>query len=121
MAETILSHERLQECPRVTVVRIRGDVMATINGREVERDFDIVLEAEKPRHVLLDLSGVAYGDSSFFSSLLFWREELTKRKGNLVLFALRPELMSTMRVLALDRLLTPKPDQASALASLPNP
>jgi anti-anti-sigma factor len=118
MVERNLSHERLSDSPRVAVVRIFGDVDAA-SGRAVESYFDGVLQSEQPRHVLLDLGGVTFGDSSFFSSLLFWREELTKRSGKLVLFALRPELFSTMRILALDRVLTITPDQAAALASLP--
>ena len=118
MAEVNLSHERVQEGPRVAVVRIGGDIDST-NGRAVESYFDTVLQAEQPRHVLLDLGGVTFGDSAFFSSLLFWREELLKDGGKLVLFALRPELISTMRILTLDRVLTIKPDRAAALASLP--
>ncbi len=117
MADANVSHERLQESPRVTVVRIHGDVEAS-NGRAVESAFEAALQAEQPRHVLLDLGGVTFGDSAFFSSLLFWREEMTKRGGRLVLFGLRPELQSTMRILTLDRLLILKPDQAAALASL---
>jgi stage II sporulation protein AA (anti-sigma F factor antagonist) len=118
MAEVQLSHERRQESPRVVVVRIRGEVDA-VSGRTVESYFDTVLESEQPRHVLLDLEGVTFGDSAFFSSVLFWREELTKRGGKLILFAPRPELLSTMRILTLDRVLTIKPDQETALASLP--
>jgi anti-anti-sigma factor len=118
MVEVKLRHERVQESPRVVVVHVEGDIDA-LNGRAVENYFDTVLQGEQPRHVLLDLSGVTFGGSAFFSSLLFWREELTKRGGKLVLFALRPELISTMRILTLDRVLTIKPDQDAALASLP--
>ena len=118
MAEVKLSHERARESPRVAVVRIHGEVDST-NGRAVESYFDTVLQDEQPRHVLLDLGGVTFGDSAFFSSLLFWREELTKRGGKLIMFAPRPELISTMRILALDRVLTIRPDQAAALAGLP--
>ena len=118
MAQINLCHERLQESSRVAVVRIDGEVDFS-NGPAVESYFDAVLEDEQPRHVLLDLGGVTFAASTFFSTLLFWREELTKRGGKLVLFALRPELTSTMRILSLDRVLTIKPDQAEALASLP--
>jgi len=118
MVKVRLSDERVQESPRVVAVRIHGDVDSS-NCHAVEEYFDAVLEREQPRHVLLDLGGVTYGASAFFSSLLFWREELTKRGGKLVLFALRPEVLSTMRILALDRVLTVKPDRAAALAGLP--
>jgi stage II sporulation protein AA (anti-sigma F factor antagonist) len=117
MVNVNLSDERVQESPRVVVVRIHGEIDSS-NGKAVEEYFETVLEREQPRHVLLDLGGVTYGDSAFFSSLLFWREELTKRGGQLVLFALRPEVLSTMRILALDRVLTVKPDRAAAQAGL---
>jgi stage II sporulation protein AA (anti-sigma F factor antagonist) len=118
MAGVNLSHERVQDAPRTVVVRIQGDVDVS-NGQTVESYFDTVLQEEQPRHVLLDLGGVTFGGSAFFSSLLFWREEMTKRGGKLILFAPRPELFSTMRILTLDRVLTTKPDQAAAVASLP--
>ena len=118
MADATLSHERVQESPRVTVVRIHGDVEAS-NGRAVESAFEAALQADQPRHVLLDLGGVTFGDSAFFSSLLFWREEMTKRGGKLVLFGLRPELLSTLRILTLDRVLTIRPDREAAVAGLP--
>jgi phenylacetate-CoA ligase len=51
--------------------------------------------------------------------LLVCREEVMKRGGELVLFALRPELFSTMRILTLDRVLSIRADQAAALAPLP--
>ena len=118
MTEVNLSHERVHESPRIVVVRIDGEIHYG-TGRAIESYFDTVLESEQPRHVLLDLGGVSYGDSSFFSTLLFWREEMTKRGGKLVLFALQPHVHSTLRILALDRVLAIKPDQAAALASLP--
>src|SRR5438270_10550574 len=102
MAEVKLSHECVQESPRVAVIRLVGEIDSQ-NGRAVESYFDTVMQNEQPRHVLLDLGGVTFGDSAFFSSLLFWREELTKRSGKLVLFAARPELLSTMRILTIDR------------------
>jgi stage II sporulation protein AA (anti-sigma F factor antagonist) len=118
MPELSLSHETVQESPRVVVVRIGGDVDIS-NARQLEGHFDSVLQGAQPKHVLLDLSGVPFGDSAFFSALLFCKEEVTKRGGKLVLFGLRPELFSTMRILTLDRVLTIRPDQAAALAMLP--
>jgi anti-anti-sigma factor len=118
MPDLSLSHERVQESPRVVLVRIGGDVDIG-NARQLEGHFDSVLQGEQPKHVLLDLSGVPFGDSAFFSALLFCKEEVTKRGGKLVLFGLRPELFSTMRILTLDRVLTIRPDQAAALAALP--
>ena len=118
MPDLNLSHETVQESPRVVAVRVGGDVDSG-NARQLEGYFDSALQGAQPKHVLLDLSGVSFGDTTFFSALLFCKEELTKRGGKLVLFGLRPELFSTMRILTLDRVLTIRPDQAAALAALP--
>ena len=117
MPELHLNHETVQESPPIVVIRIKGEVDMG-NAREVEGHFDSVLQGSQPKHILFDLSGVPFGDSAFFSALLVCREEMMKRGGELVLFALRPELFSTMRILTLDRVLTIQPDQAAAMAAL---
>jgi len=118
MPELIFSHEKVNDSPRIVIVRIDGEVDMG-NAREVEGHFDSVLQETQPKHMLLDLSGVPFGDSAFFSALLVCREEVMKRGGELILFSLRPELFSTMRILTLDRVLSIRADQAAALAALP--
>jgi anti-anti-sigma factor len=113
-----VSHEKVLESPRAVIIRIAGEVDET-NGRRAESYFDEVLRADQPRHVLLDLSDLTFASTAFFSPLLFWKDEVVKRGGSLVLFGLRPEIQRTMRIFTLDRLLTIWPDRASALASLP--
>jgi len=117
MAELNLTRETLQPSPKVVVLRIAGELDES-NGRKVETYFDDTVAAEAPRDVLMDLSGLAFAGSIFFGSLLFWREELAKGGGTLVLFGLRPEVASTMRIFALDRLVTICDDQAAALAKV---
>src|SRR5579884_1371677 len=116
--ELNMSHQALRDAPRVVQVRIGCDVESG-NGQEVEKYFNYVLQSERPRHVLLDLGGVAFGDTAFFSLLLFWNEEVQKAGGKLVLFGVRPELHSTLRLLSFDKFLTIRPDQEAALAALP--
>jgi anti-anti-sigma factor len=118
--ELNLSHENVQDSPRIVKVRIGCDVEAG-NGQAVEKYFNYVVQSEQPRHVLLDLGGVTFGDTAFFSLLLFWNEEVSKKGGKLVLFGVRPELHSTLRLLSFDKFLTIRPDQAAALAALPAP
>jgi anti-anti-sigma factor len=118
MPEVKLSQQTVQESPRVIVVRIAGEADAT-NGPHMESYFNEMLQAAQPQHVLLNLDDLTFSGSAFFSSLLFWREEMTKRGGVLVLFGLRPEIASTMRILTLDRVLTVRPDQQAALTALP--
>src|SRR4051812_34416456 len=98
MAAPKFSRVRIQESPPVLAIRIGGEVGGP-NGRQAEAYFDESIQAEQPRHVLLDLGDLTFADSGFFSSLLFWREEMMKRGGALVLFGLRPEIASTLRIL----------------------
>jgi stage II sporulation protein AA (anti-sigma F factor antagonist) len=115
MADLQLSRQTVQESPKVVCWRIAGELDEN-NGRQVESYFDELVQAEQPRHVLLDLSGLIFAGSSFFGSLLFWKEEVGKNGGSLVLFGLRPEVASTMRIFALDRVLSICDDQQAALA-----
>ncbi len=113
-----LSQQALRHAPKVIVLSIAGEAEAS-NGLQLEQYFDQVVQAEQPRHVLLDLSGLTFAGSAFFSSLLFWREEMTGRGGLLVLYGLQPEVASTLRILTLDRVLTVRPDRQAALLALP--
>jgi anti-anti-sigma factor len=117
MFDLKLSRQTLLQSPKVVMVSLVGEVEFT-NGLQAEQYFDTMLQEDQPKNVLLDLSGLTFASSVFFSSLLFWREELTRRGGRLVLYALRPEIASTMRILGLDRVLTICPDQPSGLDAL---
>jgi anti-anti-sigma factor len=120
MSKQQFSRQKVPGRPEVLILGMTGEIGRDI-GRQAEVYFDESLQAEQPRHVLLDLSGLTFGDSAFYASLLFWKEEMVKRGGTLVLFGLSPELASTLRLLTLDRHLTICPDQAAALAALPGP
>jgi anti-anti-sigma factor len=117
MPDLRLIRQTLAQSPRVVLVSIAGQVNVA-NGLQAEQYFDKVLQEEKPRHVLLDLHGLTFAGSLFFSSLLFWREKLAAQGGQLVLFGLRPEINSTLRIMALDQVLTIRADQPSALAAV---
>ena len=117
MFDLKLSRETLLPSPKVVMVSLVGEVEFT-NGLQAEQFFDRMLQEDQPRHVILDLSGLTFASSVFFSALLFWRDELTRREGRLVLYGLSPEIASTMRILGLDRVLTICPDQPSALDAL---
>jgi len=117
MSEISLSHETLQESPKILRLSIagRGDYD---NGRQIETYFDQMIESDRPRHVLLDLSELAYAGSSFFGSMLFWRETMTNQGGVLVLYGLHPHVASALRICALDRVLKICPDRQSALQAV---
>lgn len=113
MAEVELKQETVQDSPKVVVMRIVGEVDES-NGRQVETYFNELVDGEKPHDVLMDLSGLTFAGSGFFGSLLFWKEEIVKGGGQLVLFSLRPEIASTMRIFSLDKVVTISEDQQSA-------
>ena len=119
MASIDLKQETIQPSPKIVLLTISGELDET-NGRQVESYFNNLIDTEKPRHVLVDLTGLAFAGSSFFGSLLFWKEELAKGKGMLVLFSLRQEIASTMRLFSLDRVITICPDRQAALDKLPS-
>jgi anti-anti-sigma factor len=117
MASAKLSRQQLPQAPGVLVIAVSGDVDGS-NSDEIERFFDSALEQDKPQHVLLDLTGLTFASTEFYSCLVFWRDELGRRGGKLVLYGLPAIIASTLRIFSLDRVLTNRPDQAAALAEL---
>jgi len=117
MLDLKLSRKPLEQSPKVVIVTLAGQA-EFCNGLRAEEYFDRMLQEDEPRHVLLDLRDLTFADSAFFSSLLFWRAGLASQGGQLVLYGLRPEIASTLRVMALDRVLTIRPDQSSAIDAL---
>jgi stage II sporulation protein AA (anti-sigma F factor antagonist) len=113
-----IGRERVRESPRVVVLRIAGDV-DYLNVEGVEKAFSDLLEAEQPRHVLLDVSGLTFVVTPFLGSLLFWKEKVTQEGGRLILYGLRPALEYPMRAMRLHRVLTFCPDRDVALTQLP--
>ena len=117
MVPLSLGREVVQESPKVVSLRIAGDV-DYLNVAHVERAFNDVLEAEQPRHVLLDLGGLTFMVTPFLGSLLYWKEEVTKRGGKLALYGMKPAIASTMRLVRLDRVLPFWANREDALANL---
>ena len=113
MSDIRLEHETVQTDPKIVLMRIAGEVDGT-NGRQVETYFNDLIDSEKPHDVLVDLSSLSFAGSGFFGSLLFWKEEVANAGGQLVLFGLRPEIASTMRIFSLDRVVTICEDQQAA-------
>jgi stage II sporulation protein AA (anti-sigma F factor antagonist) len=118
MSDVKLSHQTVQESPKVVVLKIVGEADEG-HGRRIEHHFDDLMKKEQPRHILLDLAELTFAGSSFFSSLLFWRESLAHQGGKLLLVSVRPEVASTLRMVSLDRFLPMYPDPQTALAALP--
>jgi anti-anti-sigma factor len=117
MSQLQLTHEVVQKSPKVVTMALAGELDHS-NGKTAEEYFDGLWAKESPRHVLLDLSKLTFAGSVFFSALLFWRETLKTAGGQLALFAPTSEVLSTMRLFTMDRILTIYPDRAAALAAV---
>ena len=114
MFDLKLNQQILRQAPKVVSVSLAGEVDIN-NGLQAEEYFDRMLQQDQPQHVLLDLGDLTFAGSVFYSSLLYWRKELTRRGGQLVLYGLRPEIAGSMRIMGLDHVLTIRADQPSAL------
>ena len=117
MSQHQLSHETVTESPKVVCLAIGGELDHS-NGQEAEAYFDDLWQKESPRHLLLDLSELTFAGSVFFSTLLFWRETVTSGGGKLVVIAPTSEVLSTMRLFTIDRMLTICPDRETAEAEV---
>lgn len=117
MPKLQLSHAVVQESPKVLCFRIAGDV-DYLDVTPLEERAGQVLRQEQPRHVLLDLGGLSFVVTPFLGSLLFWKDEVSKAGGQLVLFGLTTSTDCAVRHLRLDRVLTICKDREAALAAL---
>jgi anti-anti-sigma factor len=118
MSQLTLTRQMLSEVPGVLVVRVAGTLDGD-NGRSVDDYVKESLQVEQPRHVLLDCGGLPYAPSAFLGSLLFWKDQIRKQGGMLVLFAVQSLVADILQVAGLHRLFTLTADQETALAALP--
>jgi anti-anti-sigma factor len=118
MAKLTLTRQMLSEVPGVLVVRLAGTVDSD-NGRSVDEYMKESFQALQPTNVLLDCSNLAYVPSAFLGSLLFWKEQISKRGGRLVLFAVQSFVADILQAVGFTRLFSLSADQDSALAALP--
>jgi anti-anti-sigma factor len=118
MTKLTLTRQMIREVPRVLVIRLAG-TLDTDNGKRVDDYVKESFQSEQPCHVLLDFSDLPYVPSVLLGSLLFWKDQIGKRGGALVLFAVQSFVADLLRTVGFHRLFTLTPDQETALAALP--
>jgi anti-anti-sigma factor len=119
MAKLTLTRQMLSDVPGVLVVRLAGTVDGD-NGRSVDEYMKESFQSLQPSNVLLDCSSLAYVPSAFLGSLLFWKDQISKRGGRLVLFAVGSFVADILQAVGFTRLFTLSADQQTALAALPS-
>jgi len=86
------------------VVNVQGDVdMATAPQF---RTLLLQSAAESVGPLLLDLSGVAYMDSSGVGTMVYLKREIERRGRQLVLIGLQPRVRGVLEITHLDRFFT---------------
>jgi anti-anti-sigma factor len=118
MAKLTLTRQMIREVPRVLVVRLTG-TFDSDNGRSVDEYMKESFQVEQPCHILLDCGGLAYAPSAFLGSLLFWKDQVGKRGGRLILFGLQSLVANIFHAVGFHRLFTLTANQETALAALP--
>jgi anti-anti-sigma factor len=118
MTKLTLTRQMIREVPGVLVVRLAGTLDGH-NGRSVDEYMKESFQVEQPCHVLLDCGALAYAPSAFLGSLLFWKDQVGKRGGMVVLFGLQSLVADILHAVGFHRLFTLTADQETALAALP--
>ncbi len=100
---------------RSVVVQAVGDIDLH-RSSEFQRGL-LELAASKPHQIVLDLSGVAYMDSSGVASLVKLLARVRRGKGVLKLAGLRPRVRSVFEITRLDTVFEIFADTQEALKS----
>jgi anti-sigma B factor antagonist len=117
MATFEMRHQLVRETPRVLLLELAGEARY-LDLAATESYFSQALAETQPQHVLLDMAGVTFMVTPFLGSLLFWKEEVARRGGRLILCGLGPRMESLVRLVRLDRLLTLCATRDEALSQL---
>jgi len=102
-----------QAGPQTTIVAVRGEVTFA-NVGALER----ALAAEAAAHVLVDLTDVAFMDSSGLSALITASARARERGGTVALVVAADEPPSIFRFRGVDRLVALYPSREAALTAL---
>jgi anti-sigma B factor antagonist len=101
--------------PGVVVVRLAGelDVGTTAMFRQVVTPY-----AGSGREVLLDLSGLAFCDSTGMGAMVSMYRAATAAQARLHVCGPQPQMRKTLEVIGLDQVFVMHPDLATALTSV---
>ncbi|HHY37876.1 MAG TPA: anti-sigma factor antagonist [Clostridia bacterium] len=106
--------------------RVRGNVLLLrLEGEfdlrtaeQFRRVADEALENEKVRHVILNLRGVSFLDSSGIGAILGRYKRLRKNAGVMILVGITPQILPVLEISGIIRLLPVYDSEAAALGAL---
>jgi anti-sigma B factor antagonist len=93
---------------RVDTTHVRGTPVVSVSGDVDLRTSPQLREqllsvARRDNGLLLDLSGVAYMDSSGVGTMVFVKREVERNGGRMVLIGLQPRVRSVFEITNLDK------------------
>lgn len=110
---TIFQIERIDDA---TVVRLMTDAVDNLNLDEVLNDLKQLVQEQRPRKLLLNLSDVQYFHSIALGRLVRLNSLILRQGGQLRLCCLQPTVMQVLVTTQLDRVLETRASEQAALA-----
>ena len=101
----------------VLIVEVVGE-LDHHTAAALKKDIKEELDKGIIRHIVLDLSGLDFMDSSGLGVLLGRYKELSKWQGRMLVFGLQPVVEKLFRLTGLNRLIPVHADLASCLQAL---
>jgi anti-sigma B factor antagonist len=112
----ILSVERSQIQPDITVLELKGRIILGNNSRDVELKLAEVLR-EQARKIIFDVKGVTMLDSTGIGILVVCQGKINKEGGTLRVAGATGSVEETMKITNVDKILKLYPSVNEAAAS----
>ena len=91
---------RTEREPKATILHLTGEIDLRTSP-QLRGEF-LVLIDQKPPRIILDLSEVAYIDSSGVGTIVELKRKTAKHKSNVILVGLQPRVRSLFEITRLD-------------------
>lgn len=113
-------HFTVQQIDKATVVEFRtASLMDPVDLQNVAEALYELVDKQDKRQIMMDFERVTYLSSQAIGIVLNMNKKLgTLKNSRLVLCGVGPRLMELVRITRLDRVLTIKPTQKEALATI---
>jgi anti-sigma B factor antagonist len=111
----ILSVERSQIPPDISVLELKGRIILGNNSRDVELKLAELLR-ERARKIIFDVKGITMVDSTGIGILVVCQGKINKEGGALRIAGARGNVEDTMKITNVDKILKlfPSVDEAAA-------
>ena len=113
----ILSIERKQISPDITVLEMTGRIILGNNSRDVELKLAEILADHANKKIIFDLSGITILDSTGIGILVVSQGKIAKAGGKLRIAGATGFVEDTLKLTSVDKLIQLFPTTAEAAAS----